>query len=48
MAVLTSTGKATCKVTYHALGTHHIQASYSGDGAFDASKSSLLTQKVVA
>jgi hypothetical protein len=45
--VSTSTGKATCKVTYHSVGTHHIQASYSGDGAFNASKSSVLTQKVV-
>jgi hypothetical protein len=39
-------GKASCSVTYPAVGTHAIQASYGGNGLFEASSSSKLTQVV--
>jgi hypothetical protein len=42
---VSSTGKATCQVTYNAVGTHTIAAAYSGDTAFGAS-SDTLTQQV--
>lgn len=42
----TSTGKATCQVTYTSPGTHAIAAAYSGDTAFAASTSAALTQTV--
>jgi probable HAF family extracellular repeat protein len=42
----TSTGEATCHVTYPSPGTHSISAAYSGGPAFDASTSSALEQDI--
>lgn len=42
----TSTGQATCMVTYSSTGSHSIVASYSGDSTFSGSTSSTLTQTV--
>ena len=43
--VNTSTGEATCQVTYTSVGAHSITAAYSGDASFGASTSA-LTQTV--
>jgi hypothetical protein len=40
-------GQATCKVTYHATGSHSITATYSGDTDYAGSASAPLTQPVV-
>ena len=37
----TSTGTATCEMSYKIAGTHPITAAYSGDTAFTASTGSL-------
>ena len=44
--VSTTTGKATCQVTYPATGRHTITVAYSGDASFAASTSAALTQQV--
>jgi hypothetical protein len=44
--VNTTTGAATCVVTYPLYGSHTITATYSGDSAYDASGSNTLTQTV--
>jgi len=46
VTVNTATGDAICQATYDTAGSHTIQASYSGDTAFTASQSALLTQTV--
>src|SRR5205807_9538460 len=45
-AVDATTGKASCRVSYGAAGSHQIQATYSGDASFGGSSSSALTQTV--
>ncbi len=45
-AVSTSSGKATCVVTYTSTGSHSIKAVYSGDSAYKTSTSSALAQYV--
>ncbi len=44
----TTTGEATCQVTYTSAGSHTITAAYSGDTSFAASTSAVLTQGVMA
>ncbi|MFL5822681.1 MAG: Ig-like domain repeat protein [Solirubrobacteraceae bacterium] len=44
--VVMATGKTTCNVTYHAGGTHHIQATYLGDLKFAHSSSGLLKETI--
>jgi hypothetical protein len=44
----TTTGEATCTVTYGTLGEHTITAVFSGDAAFVTSASSALLQQVAA
>jgi Bacterial Ig-like domain (group 3)/Domain of unknown function DUF11 len=44
---LTSSGQATCPVTYKATGSHTITAAYSGDSGYAPSPSGPLTQTVV-
>jgi len=44
--VNTTTGKATCTVTYSTSGTYKIQALYSGDTDFAPSNSTTLTETV--
>ena len=46
VTVDTSTGVATCTVTYSVAGSHTIDAAYSGDAAFRASSSPPLTETV--
>jgi len=46
--VNTSTGKATCQVTYATAGPHSIQATYSGDTNYAGSPSTALNQQVVS
>jgi hypothetical protein len=41
-----SSGRATCKVTFAKLGTYEIAAGYSGDAAYVPSTSRVLTEKV--
>ncbi len=41
-----STGTATCKSTYNAVGSHTITAEYLGDATYQASTSAALTQQV--
>ena len=48
VAVITSTGTATCTTTYGAAGTHAIVASYSGDTNYTASSGSLVQQITTA
>jgi hypothetical protein len=48
VAVNTSTGKATCSVTYHSTGSRKIRASYSGNATLAHSASSTLTEKVTS
>ena len=48
VAVNTSTGKATCPVTYTAAGSHTITGAYSGAAGYAASTSAPLTENVVA
>jgi Bacterial Ig-like domain (group 3)/Glycine rich protein len=43
---VSSTGTATCPVTYNAVGSHTITAAYSGDATYAASTSAALTQQV--
>ena len=43
---MTSTGTATCQVTYTAPGSHTITAAYAGDATYAASTSAALTQQV--
>ena len=43
----TSTGTATCSVTYRSVGTHPIRAAYSGDATYAPSVSTALDQSVV-
>jgi hypothetical protein len=43
-----STGVATCTVTFPSIGSHSIEAHYSGDANFSVSSSSSLSQAVVA
>ncbi|MBV9423606.1 MAG: Ig-like domain repeat protein [Solirubrobacterales bacterium] len=43
----TTTGEATCQVTYSTLASHSITAVYSGDPAFVTSTSPSFTQNVV-
>jgi len=45
-AVSSSTGEATCQVTYSSSGSHSIQADYSGATNYSSSASSTLTQTV--
>ncbi|HEX6510140.1 MAG TPA: Ig-like domain-containing protein, partial [Chloroflexota bacterium] len=45
-AVDTTTGRATCTVTYTSAGSHSITAAYSGDTNYVTSTSSTLTQQV--
>ncbi|MHB1962118.1 MAG: Ig-like domain repeat protein, partial [Acidimicrobiales bacterium] len=47
-AVDTSTGKATCTLTYSSSGSHAIEAAYSGDASFAASTSPELIETVSA
>jgi len=42
----TSTGEASCQVTYATTGSHPIEASYSGDADFAGSQSATLNQTV--
>jgi hypothetical protein len=44
VAVSTTTGAATCRVTYSAVASHVIVAAYSGDATFNASRSIGLTE----
>jgi hypothetical protein len=44
---LSSSGQATCQVTYTATGSHTITAAYSGDSAYVGSTSTALTQQVL-
>jgi uncharacterized repeat protein (TIGR01451 family) len=44
----TSTGQATCQVTYSSTGTHEITETYSGNANYAGSSSSPFTQTVVA
>ena len=44
---LSSSGQATCQVTYTTTGSHAITAVYSGDAASAGSTSAVLTQNVV-
>lgn len=46
VTVSTTTGEATCQVTYTSAGARSITAAYSGDAAFGASTSAALTQTV--
>jgi hypothetical protein len=46
VAVNTTTGNATCQVTYNDAATHKITAVYSGDAGFVTSSSDPLTQVV--
>jgi hypothetical protein len=46
VAVNTSTGKATCSVTYHSTGSRRIRAAYSGNSTFGHSTSATLTERV--
>jgi hypothetical protein len=46
VAVSTSAGEATCEQTYPSVGSHSIQAAYSGDGDFAGSQSAILNQAV--
>src|SRR5579884_3212339 len=46
VAVNTTTGEATCPVTYSTAGSHSITASYSGDGHYSRSSSSTVTQVI--
>jgi Bacterial Ig-like domain (group 3) len=48
VAVSSSTGKATCKITYRAKGTHTIGAAYSGNATFGQSAASTLKETVKA
>ncbi len=45
-AVSTSTGEATCAVTYDAPGPHSITAVYSGDSVYPGNTTSTLSQTV--
>ena len=42
----TSTGQATCTVTYNKVGTQQVAAAYTGDAAYGASSAGPLTQQV--
>jgi hypothetical protein len=44
--ISTSTGTASCQVTYPAAGTHTITAAYSGDALFAPSTSAAFIQQV--
>jgi hypothetical protein len=44
VAVNTTTGAASCQVSYSAVGAHTIQAAYSGDTSFGGSQSAALTE----
>jgi energy-coupling factor transporter ATP-binding protein EcfA2 len=44
--VNTSTGRATCNVTFNTLGTHPIIATYSGDAFYAGSQSPTLNHMV--
>jgi hypothetical protein len=46
-AALVSSGEAICEVTYTALGSHSIVATYSGDANFNSSASPLLAEQTV-
>jgi len=46
VALSTSTGTATCTVSYGSAGSHAIQATYSGDASFAGSHSSTMTEVV--
>lgn len=46
VAVSSSTGKATCKITYKSKGTHTIGAVYSGNATFGQSTASTLKETV--
>jgi hypothetical protein len=46
VTVSTSTGKATCTVTYSWFGTHTIVANYSGDNNYTSSISQTLRERV--
>jgi hypothetical protein len=48
VAVNTSTGKATCSVTYHSTGSRKIQATFSGTSTLARSVSSTLTERVTS
>jgi hypothetical protein len=48
VGVDTSSGTATCHVTYTAAGSHPITAGYSGDSNYSGSTSATLTQTVTA
>jgi hypothetical protein len=45
-AVTTSTGTATCQLTYSVAGSHSITTTYSGDSAFVGSTSAALAETV--
>ena len=46
LAVNTTTGTATCAVTYSSVGSHSVVATYSGNFRYSASTSSAFTQRV--
>ena len=46
LAVNTTTGNATCTVTYSSVGSHSIVATYSGNFFYSSSTSAALDQKV--
>jgi hypothetical protein len=46
LAVNTSTGTATCVVTYTSVGSHNLVASYSGNFFYSASTSGVLVQQI--
>jgi hypothetical protein len=46
VSVDTTTGQATCQVTYGSVGSHAITATYSGHGNYQGSTSNTLTQQV--
>jgi hypothetical protein len=48
VAVNTTTGKATCSVTYNSIGTRKIQATYSGDTNYGSSTSTAVSEKVTS
>jgi hypothetical protein len=48
VAVNTTTGIATCAITYEATGSHSITASYGGFGTFGASSTGVLVETITA
>jgi hypothetical protein len=46
VAVNTTTGIATCAITYEATGSHSITADYGGNGTFGASSTGVLVETI--